>query len=59
MQLFLKAMDDDEVLLETVIEDYFSLDDMKRILKISKKGYIENDVEDKMDFYNRLPEETK
>ena len=59
MELFKKAMDDDDDLVKRVIEDYFSLGDMKRILAIGQKGYIEDDVDDKIDFYNRLPEETK
>ena len=46
--------DDDD--LTRVIENNFSIEDMKRILNISSKGYKEDDLEDKMDFYNRLPE---
>ena len=56
--LFKTAIEDFDF-LETVIENSFSLDDMERISKISEKGYIEDDLEDKMDFYNRLPERTK
>ena len=57
----MRAMDNDETKLERVIEEYFSLDDMKRILKISEKGYYENedDLQDKIDFYNKLPDEAK
>ena len=56
--LFKTAIEDVDF-LESVIENSFSLDDMERISKISEKGYIEDDLEDKMDFYNRLPERTK
>ena len=58
MQLFTSAIEDNDD-LERVVKEYFSLEDMKRILNISKKGYSESDLEDKIDFYNRLPEETK
>ena len=58
MKLFTRAIKDNDDLVR-VIEEYFSQDDMKRILRISLKGYNESDLEDKIDFYNRLPEETK
>ena len=45
--------------MDKVIEDYFSLGDLRRIMKISAKGYDENNIKDKIDFFNRLPEENK
>ena len=58
IRLFKAAIKDPDD-LERVIEINFSLDDLKRVSKISEKGYIEGDVEDRMDFYNNLPERTK
>ena len=58
MQLFTSAIKDSDD-LERVIEEYLSLGDMNRILGISQKGYNESDLEDKIDFYNRLPEEIR